>query len=63
MICINGVKKERMWNFCGSRIGEVEVYKYLGITVQAGLNGGFKSMVDRMVDASSWYGQICSNNV
>ena len=24
MICINGVKKERMWNFSGSRIGEVE---------------------------------------
>ena len=37
-ICINGVKKERMWNFCGSRIGEVEEYKYLCVTVMAGLN-------------------------
>ena len=27
-----------MWNFCGSRIGEVEEYKYLGVTVKAGLN-------------------------
>ena len=44
MICINGVKKERMWNFCGSRSGEVEEYKYLCVTVKAGLNGGFKSM-------------------
>ena len=44
VICIHGVKKERMWNFCGSRFGEVEEYKYLGVTVKAGLNGGFKSM-------------------
>ena len=52
MICINGVKKERMWNFCGSRIGAVEEYKYLGVTVNSGLNGGFKSMGDRMVDGN-----------
>ena len=51
MICIHGVNKERMWNFSRSRIGEVEEYKYLGVTVKAGLNGGFKSMGDRMVDA------------
>ena len=44
MICIHGVKKERMWNLCGSRIGEVEEYRYLDVTVKAGLNGGFKSM-------------------
>ena len=44
VICIHGVKKENMWNFSGSRIGEVEEYKYLGVTVKAGLNGGFKSM-------------------
>ena len=43
MICINGMKKERMWNSCKSRIGEVEEYKYLDVTVKAGLNGGFKS--------------------
>ena len=23
VICIHGVKKERMWNFCGSRIGDL----------------------------------------
>ena len=42
MICIHGVKKERMWNFCGSRIGEVEEYKYQGVTEKAGLNGGLR---------------------
>ena len=41
MVCINGVKKERRWNFGGIGIGEVEEYKYLGVTVKAGLNGGF----------------------
>ena len=30
--------------FFGSRIGEVEEYKYLCVTVKASLNGGFKSM-------------------
>ena len=44
MICIHGVKKERMWYFCGSSIGEVEEYKYLGVTVKAGLNCCFKGM-------------------
>ena len=57
-MCIHGVKKERMWNFCGSRIGEVEEYKYLGVTVKAGLNGCFKSMGDRMVDANGVLGMV-----
>ena len=46
------MKKERKWNFCGSRIGEGEEYKYVCVTVKAGLNGGFKSMGDIMVDAN-----------
>ena len=34
--------------FAESRIDEVEEYKYLGVTVKAGVwNGGFKSMGDR----------------
>ena len=48
-ICINGAKKERRWYFSGIDIGEVEEYKYLGVTVKAGLNCGFRSMGDRMV--------------
>ena len=38
------MKKQRMWNFCGSRIGDKEEYKYLGVTVKASLIGGFKSV-------------------
>ena len=30
------------WNFSGIGIGAVEEYKYLGVTVKAGLNGGFR---------------------
>ena len=40
VICINGVKKERSWNFGRCEIGEVGEYKYLGVTVKVGLNGG-----------------------
>ena len=50
VVCINGATEESSWNFGGCEIGEVEEYKYLGVTVKAGLNGGFKSMGDRMVD-------------
>ena len=45
-------------DFCGSRICEVEEYKYLCVTVKAGLNGGFKSMGDRMVDANGVLGIV-----
>ena len=41
LVCINGTKRERRWNFGGSGIGEVEEYKYLGVTVKACLNGCF----------------------
>ena len=33
-------------------IGEVEEYKYLGITIEGGKHGGFKSMGDRMKEAN-----------
>ena len=45
-------------DFCGSRIGEVEEYKYLGVTVKEGSNGGFKSMGDRVVDANGVFGMV-----
>ena len=54
VVCINSAKEERSWNFGGCEIGEVEEYKYLGVTVKAGLNGGFKSIGDRMVDATEY---------
>ena len=50
VVCINGVIKERKWNISGCEIGEVDEYKYLGVTVKAGLNWGFQSMGDRMME-------------
>ena len=54
VVCINGAKEERSWNFCGCEIGEVEKYKYLGVTVKA----GFKGMGDRMVDTNGVLGMV-----
>ena len=56
VVCINGAKEERSWNLGGCEIGEAEEYKYLGVTVKAGFNGGFKSMGDIMVDANGALG-------
>ena len=58
VVCINGAKKERSWNFGGCEIGEVEEYKYLGVTVKAGLNSGFQSMEDRMVYENGVLGMV-----
>ena len=58
VVCINGAKKERGWYFSGIGIGEVEEYKYLGVSVKASLNGGFRSMVDIMVDANGVLGMV-----
>ena len=58
VVCINGSKEERSLNFGGCEIGEVEEYKYLCVTVKAGLNGGFKSMGDIMVDANEELGMV-----
>ena len=41
-----------------SKIGEVEKYKYLGVTVKTDLNGGFKRIGDRMVDADGVPGMV-----
>ena len=58
VVSINGTKEERHWNFDGCKIGEVEEYKYLGVTVKAGLNCGFKSLGHRMVDANGVLGMV-----
>ena len=54
MVCINGAKKERRWNFSGIGIVEVEECKYLG----TGLNDGFRSMGEIMVDANEVLGMV-----
>ena len=39
-------------------IGEVEAYKYLGITIEGGKYGCFKSMGDRMKGANGPIGMV-----
>ena len=56
MVCINGAMKEKRWNFGGSGIGEIEEYQYMRVTMKADLNGGFKSMGTRMMDANGVLG-------
>ena len=34
--------KKRKWNISGCEIGDVDEYKYLGVTVKAVLNGRLK---------------------
>ena len=47
VLCINGKVGRRKW-MMGYCCIEVEEYKYLGITVEGGTHGGFKSMGDLM---------------
>ena len=39
-------------------IGEVEEYKYLGITIEGGKHCGFKSMGDRLKVANGMIGMV-----
>ena len=57
MVCINGEVGRRRWmgDCC---LGEVEEYKYLGITVEGGKHGCFKSMGYRMKEASGLIGMV-----
>ena len=58
VVCINGTVQNRKWRCGETEIKEVEEYQYLGVTVQGGKNGGFKSMGDRMVEANGVIGMI-----
>ena len=58
VVCINcevGKRRRMMGDYC---IGEVEEYKYLGITIKGGKHGGFKSMGDRMKEANGLIGIV-----
>ena len=39
-------------------VGEVEEYNYLGITIEGGKHGGFKSMGDQMKVANGLIGMV-----
>ena len=59
VVRINGAKKEWLLNFGGCEIGELEKYKYLGVPLKAGLNGGFKSMENTIImDANGVLGIV-----
>ena len=46
VVCINGKVGRRIWMMGDCCMGEVEEYKYLGITVEGGKHVGFKSKGD-----------------
>ena len=52
VVCINGEVGRHRW------IGEVEEYKYLGITIEVGKHGSFKSMGDRLKEANGLIGMV-----
>ena len=66
---ISGCIKEYATKINGKKskvvCGKDEEYKYLGVTVKAGLNCSFKSMGgqnDRF-KRSTWYGKVCGCKV
>ena len=65
VVCINGNMGERQWMLGRCKISEVRKYTYLGVTVEGGLDGGFKSMGDRMKDANEVIGMVkeCSETI
>ena len=58
VVCINGIRGIRRWKIGSTNIDETEEYKYLGVTVKGGPNGGFKSMGDRMKEANGVLGMV-----
>ena len=58
VVCINGKVGRRRWMMGACCIGEVEEYKYLGITIEGGKHGGFNSMGDRMKEANGLIGMV-----
>ena len=58
VVCINGEVGRRRWMMRECCIGEVEEYKYLGITIEGGKHGGFKSLGDRMKEANGLIGMV-----
>ena len=58
MVCINEEIGRLRWMMGDCCIGEVEEYNYLGIAVEGGKHGGFKSMGDRMKEANGLMGMV-----
>ena len=58
VMCINGEVGRRRCMVGDCCIGEVEGYKYLGITIEGGKHGGFKNMGDRMKESNGLIGMV-----
>ena len=58
VVCINGEVGRRRWLMGDCCIGEVEEYTYIGITIEEGKHGGFKSMGDRIKEANGLIGMV-----
>ena len=58
VVCMNGITGIRRWKIGSTNIVETEEYKYLGVTIKGGPNGGFNSMGDRMKDANGVLGMV-----
>ena len=58
VVCKNGIRGIRKWTIGSTNIDETQEYKYLGVTVKEGPNGGFKSMVVRMKEANVVCGMV-----
>ena len=71
VVCINGKVGRRRWMMGDCCIGEGDEYKYLGITIEGGKHGGFKSMggwksmiVSKLMygcGALAWYLRKCDD--
>ena len=58
VVCINGKVGRRGWIMGDCCIVVVEKYTYLGITIEGGKHGGFKSMGDRMKETNGLIGMV-----
>ena len=58
VVSINGEVGRGSWMMGDCCIGEVEEYSYLGITIEGGKHGGFKSMGDRIKEANGLMGMV-----
>ena len=58
VVCMNWKVGRRRWTMGDCYIGEVESYKYLGVTMEEGKNGGCKNMRVRMKETSVLIGMM-----
>ena len=58
MFCINGEVDKRVWKIGDDVFGETDKYKYLRVVALGVVNGGFRSLGERMKDARGVIGMV-----